>query len=149
MLWPRTMRELWSLDPGQEMRRIQREVNRLFSGFIPSVARRVFPAVNVWTGRDDAVVTAEIPGIKPDDLEISVVGDTLILSGSRPPAELKEGETYNRQERETGTFTRKIQLPFRVEPDQVEASYSKGVLRIDLPRLEADKPKQIAVKASN
>lgn len=149
MLWPRSMRELWPLDPLEEVERLHRDVHRLFSGFLPSYAPRVFPPVNVWTGRDDVIVTAEVPGVDPAKLEITVVGDTLTLSGVREPAEAKEGQVINRQERETGSFTRTVQLPFRVDPDKVEATYARGILRINLPRLEADKPKQIPVKASN
>jgi len=148
MLWPRTMRELWSWEPVEQMRRLQRDMNRLFSGFVPGATRRVFPPVNVWTGRDDVVVTAEVPGVDPKALSITVEGDTLTLSGARVPIEIKEDEAYIRQEREAGDFTRKIQLPFRVEADEVEAHYAKGVLRIDLPRLEADKPKQISIKST-
>jgi HSP20 family protein len=149
MLWPRTMRDWWQWDPVREVQRLQRDMDRLAAGYRLGAAERVFPPVNVWTGRDDAVVTAELPGIDPAKLDITVVGDTLTLSGTREPAEPGEGQVVNRLEREAGDFARTIQLPFRVEPDKVEAAYAKGVLQIKLPRLEADKPKQIAIKASN
>jgi len=145
MLWPRRMRELWGLDPWDEMRRIQREVNRLFAGVAPGFIRRAFPAVNVWVGRDKAVVTAELPGVDAAAISITVTGDTLSLSGERPA---DEGQAFVRQERLVGAFSRTVQLPFRVEPDQVEAAYARGVLTITLPRLETDKPKQIAVKGA-
>lgn len=148
MLWPRTMKRLWALDPWEEMRHIQREMNRLLSGFSPLTTRRVFPPVNVWTGHDDAVLTAELPGVDPATIDISVVGDTLTLKGARQLDELGEGESFTRQERQAGEFLRKMQLPFRVDPDKVEATYTKGILRVDLPRLEADKPKQVAVTPS-
>lgn len=148
MLWPRTMRGLWSWEPWEEMRRLQRQMNRLSGDVLPGVSRRVFPPVNIWTGRDDIIVTAELPGVDPQKVEISVVGDTLTISGSREGAELKEGESFSRQERETGVFSRTIQLPFRVGADKVEASYARGVLRITLPRLEAEKPKQVPIKAA-
>ena len=145
MLWPRTMRRLWALEPWEEMRRLQREMNRLFTGLTPGVARGVFPPVNVWAGRDRAVVTAELPGADPEKLDITVVGDTLSLSGAREPDALGEGQTFARQERPAGAFSRKIQLPFRVEPDAVEATYARGILTVTLPRLEADRPRQITV----
>lgn len=148
MLWPRRVRDLWPWEPLREMQRLERDMHRLFSGLMPATATRVWPPVNVWTGRDDTVVTFELPGVAPDKLDISVVGDTLTLSGAREPVEAKEGQVVNQLERESGSFTRTIQLPYRVEPEKVEATYAKGVLRIRLPRLEADKPKQIAVKAS-
>lgn len=146
MLWPRTMRRLWSLEPWEEMERLHRQMHRLFRGVVPGLLRRAFPPLNLWTGRDRAVVTAELPGIDPEQIEITVVGDTLSLSGSRAADDPGEGHAFTRQERPTGTFSRTIQLPFRVEPDQVEASYARGILTVTLPRLEADKPTQVAVK---
>jgi HSP20 family protein len=142
------MRRLWGVDPWEEARRLHRDMHRLFESVAPGLARRAFPPVNVWVGRDQAVVTAELPGATPANIEINVVGDTLSLSGERAADELGEGQSYARQERPVGAFSRKIQLPFRVEADQVEASYAKGVLTITLPRLEADKPKQIAIKGA-
>lgn len=137
--------------PWQEMERLQREVNHLFTDSFSSYGGRVaprFPAINVWTNEDGAVITAELPGVEPDDIDISVVGDNVTLSGTRQPNELKEGERYHRRERTYGNFTRSFQLPFTVESDQVEALFEKGVLHISLPRAEADKPKKIAVKTA-
>ena len=148
MLWPRTMRGLWSWEAWPEMRRLQRQMNRLFGDVLPGVPRRAFPPVNVWTGRDDAIVTAELPGVDPEKVHISVVGDTLTLSGAREGAGLKEGERFSRQEREVGDFSRTIQLPFRVEPGKVEATFALGILRITLPRLDAEKPRQIPIQAA-
>ena len=106
-----------------------------------------YPAMNVWTDQDGAVITAELPGVNPEDIDISVQNDTLTLRGNRAPDEVQEGGTYHRRERGSGSFTRSFQLPFQVASDQVEASYAKGVLSITLPRAEADKPKTIAIKA--
>jgi HSP20 family protein len=104
--------------------------------------------MNVWAYEDGAVVTAELPGVNTEDIDISVVGDTLTLTGSRQPDELKEDETYHRRERGYGRFTRAFQLPFQVEADKVEAIFEQGVLHISLPRAEADKPKKIAIKTA-
>jgi len=146
MLWPRTMRRLWAVDPWEEMRRLQREMGRVFAAVAPALARRVFPAVNLWVGRDRAVVTAELPGVDAERLDLSLTGDTLTISGTRELDPLDEGQAYARQERPSGGFSRAIQLPFRVEPDQVEASYANGILTVTLPRLEADKPRQITIQ---
>jgi HSP20 family protein len=135
----------------QDIERVQREMNRLFADFYGTPrfqAARNFPALNVWTNPDGAVITAELPGVSPEDIDISVVGETLTLTGSRQPGELKEGEKYHRRERGQGKFTRTFQLPFLVEADKVEAVFDKGILRISLPRAEADKPKKIAIKAA-
>ncbi len=132
------------MDPLHEMQRLQREMNRLFSGLEQPLNPEV-PPVNAWVGEADIVVTAELPGVDPEKIDISVVGDTLTISGAREAETLKVGESYHRQERNHGRFTRSLQLPFHVEAGKVEAKYEKGVLRIELPRAEADKPKKIAV----
>lgn len=136
--------------PWREMARLQREMNRLFDAFSLAGGRTApsYPAMNVWTNDEGALITAELPGIDPDDIDISVVGDTLTLSGSRQPEELQEGETYHRRERSFGKFSRTFQLPFQVEADQVEASFKNGVLSISLPRAEQDKPKKIVVETA-
>jgi HSP20 family protein len=119
-------------------------MQRLFQDLsAPSLAE--FPAVNVWSNGNEAVVTTEIPGIDPKTVDISVVGKTLTLRGSRQPEALKEGESYHRQERWTGQFSRTIDLPFATDAGKVEAKFSKGVLTITLPRAEADKPRKISV----
>jgi HSP20 family protein len=133
-------------DPLREMQRLQQEMNRVFSG-LDQTGSRENPPVNAWVGESDVIVTSEIPGIDPEKVELSVVGDTLTISGSREPEGVKEGENYHRQERSFGRFTRSLQLPFHVEAGKVEAKYEKGILKITLPRAEADKPRKIAVKS--
>jgi HSP20 family protein len=132
------------MDPLHEMQRLQGEMNRLFSGLGQNLNPEN-PPVNAWVGEADVVVTAELPGVDPSKVEVSVVGDTLTISGSREAEALKEGESYHRQERTHGRFTRSLQLPFPVEAGKVEAKYEKGILRISLPRAEADKPRKVAV----
>jgi len=132
-------------DPSRDVRRLRQEMDRIFSDFGQPVSRE-FPAVNAWIGEAEAVVTAELPGIDPNVVEVSVVGDTLTISGSREAELLKEGESYQRQERGWGRFSRSLQLPFHVEADKVEATYEKGIIKITLPRSEAEKPRKISVK---
>ncbi len=140
---------LWRLggitDPLREMQRLHREMNRVFSGLEQPLSQEV-PLVNAWLGEEDVVVTAELPGVDPAKVDISVVGNTLTISGTREADPIKEGQSYHRQERHYGRFSRSIQLPFHVEVGKVEARYEKGVLRITLPRAEADKPRKIAVQ---
>ncbi|MCE5281037.1 MAG: Hsp20/alpha crystallin family protein [Deltaproteobacteria bacterium] len=132
-------------DPLREMQRLQREMNRVFTGLEQPLSQEV-PLVNAWVGEGDVVVTAELPGVDPAKVDISVVGNTLTISGTRDADPLKEGESYHRQERHYGRFSRSLQLPFHVEAGKVEARYERGVLRITLPRAEADKPRKIAVQ---
>ncbi|MEW5957464.1 MAG: Hsp20/alpha crystallin family protein [Chloroflexota bacterium] len=135
----------------REQDRLRRELDRLFAGFFegPRIqAPASYPAMNVWTSNDGVVLTAELPGVEPDDIDISVVGDTVTVSGSRRAPELRENERYHRRERGFGRFTRTFQLPCQVDADKVEAVFSNGVLHISLPRAEDDKPKKISIKAA-
>ena len=140
-------RRRWTWD---EADRLRREMNQLFSDW--PVTRRTsaapcYPAMNVWVNNDGAVVTAELPGVDPADIDISVVQSTLTVSGNRQREE-EEGKSYHRRERSCGSFTRSFELPFEVEAEGVDATLEKGVLNITLPRAEADKPKKISIKAS-
>jgi HSP20 family protein len=133
-----------------DMTRLQREMDRLFAEMSTAPARQAaprYPAMNVWTNENIATLTAELPGCNPDNLSISIVNDTLTLSGTRQPEPVDESATYHRRERSCGSFTRTFQLPFQVAVDKVEAAFENGVLQITLPRAEADKPKKIAIKA--
>ena len=129
------------LNPWREFDRMNRLMNRT-----ASFGNSEYPAVNVWVNGENAVVTTEIPGIDRDTLDISVSGNTLSLSGSRPSEESKEDESYHRHELWQGKFSKTIKLPFNIDADKVKATYSRGVLQISLPQLEADKPKKINIK---
>ena len=129
-----------------EVQRLQRDMNRLFVGMSATVALE-YPAVNVWSGDHDYIVTAELPGLDPAQLDISVVGDTLTFSGSQDLEVLQEGETYHRQERNSGRFNKTLQLPFQINAEKVVAKYEKGILMLTLPIAAADKPRKIAIKA--
>jgi len=134
----------------QEMNRLQRDMNRLFGNMTINRERTSpsYPAINIWADENSAIITAEIPGINEDEMEINVTGDTLTIAGERKFEELPEGAKYHRNERSYGKFNRNIQLPYTVDVDKVKASFKNGVLKIILPRIEAEKPKKIAVKAS-
>ncbi len=129
-------------DPWEEFERVRRAFTKATT---PSSSD--FPAVNLWTSGDNAIVTTEIPGVDPKAVEISLLGKTLTLKGSRESEELKEGETYHRRERWCGQFTKTFDLPFAAEVEKVRAGFAKGVLQIELPRAEAEKPKRIEIKS--
>ena len=134
----------------REMDRLQHDMNRLFGDLAVKRMRNApsFPAINIWAAEDSAMITAEIPGIRKDDLDLNVTGDTLTLSGVRNQEELPEGTRYHRQERKYGEFSRSIQLPYTVDVNKVKATFKNGVLTVVLPRVEAEKPKKITIKAS-
>jgi HSP20 family protein len=133
-------------DSFREMERLQSQLNSLLAQGLGSSAVD-FPPLNIWTSQDGAVVTAEIPGVSPENIDISVVNQTLTLRGSRESEQLSEDEKHHRRERGFGQFTRTIELPFKVNSDGVEAKFCKGILNITLPRAEADKPRKISVTA--
>jgi len=133
----------------QEMDQLQREMNRLFDstnrGKVFSAPS--YPAINIWTNDDGQLITAEMPGVHPEEISIDVIADALSISGERKPDEVAKNANYHRQERGYGSFSRTIQLPFMVDTNKVEANFKNGVLMISLPRAEADKPRKITVKS--
>jgi len=130
------------LDPWREFDRM----SRMLRNDSPASGGE-FPAVNVWVNGDDAIITTEVPGVNQKDIDISVSGNTVTLRGLRPADEVKEGESYHRHELWHGNFSKTVQLPFNIDSGKVEASYRKGILHISLPKLEAEKPKKITIKA--
>lgn len=133
----------------QDMDQLQREMNRLFdaTGTGRVFSAPSYPAINIWTNEDGQLISAEMPGVHPDDIDIDVTGDALSISGERKPDEVAENAHYHRRERSYGSFSRTIQLPFMVDTNKVEANFKNGVLMISLPRAEADKPKKITIKS--
>lgn len=105
-----------------------------------------FPLVNVWMAGDQAVVTTELPGVEPKDVDVSVVGKSVTLRGSRSLGDACKEGCQHRHERWSGNFSRTFELPFVIDQGKVEAKFSKGVLHVALPRAESDKPKKIAIK---
>ena len=146
--WPTTD---WR-DPFEEFGRMRREMDRLanvFSGRTPrEQIAGVFPLINLTEDSDNFYVRAELPGIKAGDLDISVTGGGLSISGERMiPAESEQAK-YHRREREAGKFSRVVTLPSQIDTDKVRASSTDGVLTITLPKSEAARPKQITVKST-
>lgn len=135
------------LDPFLDLRRMQSEMNRLFSGF-SAVAAREFPPINIWLGENSVVVTAELPGVTREDVNISLQDEVLTLEGARQPQLREQDVKWHRRERAYGSFARTVQLPFRVDPEKVQARYANGILEIELERLEADRPKKIQIRAA-
>jgi HSP20 family protein len=120
----------------------------LSRGLFRETTAGVFPLMNVTEDKDSFYVRAELPGLKPDELDISVTGDTLSLSGERKIPTEDENAQYHRREREAGKFNRIVSLPSQVDTGKVEASCEDGILTITLPKAETVKPKKITIKAS-
>lgn len=129
--------------PFAEMNELRRTMNRLL-GPGEGLAQ-AFPPLNIYANDEEAIVSAEIPGIDKADLEISVSGSAFSLSGSRKLAEVGGEATYLRQERFEGRFNRVVDLPFNVESSHVKAHLRNGTLVCHLPRAESDKPRKITI----
>lgn len=147
--WGLTRDPMWS-----EFDRLRRDMDALFTSLSGSPRRvqadwwqpsRLFPMVNVTKKKDEFVLTAELPGMKREDLEIKVEGDTVSLKGERKPRDLGAEASYHRRERASGTFQRSLALPNRVDAENVKASYKNGVLTVVLPIQKVELPKQISV----
>lgn len=132
-------------DPFAELSHLQRTMNRLFEA--PNGSGASQPAVNVYASEDEATVTAELPGVEPGNLDISVNADVLTISGSREAQTAGEDHTWHRRERDWGRFSRAVELPFRIEAENVKANLKDGILKVVLPRAEADRPRKIAIEA--
>lgn len=142
------LRTRWPRDMWSEMNRLRDEMERVFAGNEPHrVAEQAYPPLNLWAGKHELVVEAELPGFEMDDLDIYVNGDNqLSIQGQRKPP-THEGGTWHRKERGFGAFSRMIELPEPVDADKVSAEFHHGVLTIRLPKHEAAKARRIQVKS--
>lgn len=132
-------------DPFTELSRAHRSMDRLF-GDAPGYPVS-FPALNVWSGENEAVVAAEIPGVDPKDLTVTVTGDVLTIEGERRTDTIGEDDILHRCERSSGKFSKTVRLPYEIENDAVKAKVTNGILRITLARKESSKPRKIEVQA--
>jgi HSP20 family protein len=103
------------------------------------------PSVNVYDAGSHFVVTAELPGVRPDQFELALTGGTLTLRGQRSLDEAIPDEAYRRQERPSGRWSRSIALPSRVDGERVRATLAHGVLTVELPKAEDVPTRQIPV----
>jgi HSP20 family protein len=133
------------------LNQLRDELDRQFSDWwgnfnaVPrEVAGKAFPAVNVWEEGNELFAEAEVPGLKSENVEVSVVGSELTIKGQRPETKLDAG-AFHRQERGVGSFTRALRLPYEIDASQVQAKLRDGVLLIVLPKHESAKPRKIQV----
>lgn len=137
-------------DPWREFGEIQREMNRLLShvGSNNCGVRRDQPPVNLYANENDLMLTLEVPGIDPAQVDITVTGDAVTIRGVRPSDELSQGTAVHRRERPSGEFVRNVKLPYEVDAAKTEASYRKGILSVKLSRPDAHKPRKINVHSA-
>ena len=139
--------------PGRDITSIRDEMNRLFDdffSFLPERKRGLMegewaPTMDIAETDENIVVTAELPGVKQDDVEITVVNDVITLKGEKKEEKEIKKENYHRIERSYGSFMRSANLPTGVQADKAKASYKDGVLTVTIPKVEEAKPKTIKI----
>ena len=139
-------------DPFRELRSLQDEMTRLFTGVVPSQFNREemthgawAPNVDIFEDKDRLILEAELPGMSRDDFEISVENNIITLRGERKFEKKTEGDNYHRVERSYGSFTRSFTLPQTVTAEGATADFENGVLRVSLPKREETKARRIEI----
>jgi HSP20 family protein len=145
------MSNLIRFEPMREMITLREAMDRLFNdAFTPSLGATggwQAPAVDLYQTDDEVVVKASLPGLKSDDVQISVTGDMLSLKGEFRQENEKKERAYHMREQRYGAFERTLALPTAVVSDKAKAEFENGILTITLPKAEEVKPKMITVKA--
>ena len=150
------MANITRYDPLGEMVSLRSAMDRLFEdSFVSPLTWRTIgggndsltPPIDVHETADEIVVTAALPGMKADDVEITMTGQTLTMRGEFKADNEIEKDQYLYRERRFGSFNRTVQLPVRVQGDQAQASFTDGLLRLSIPKAEEVKPRQIRINA--
>jgi HSP20 family protein len=143
-------------DPFRELRSLQDEMNRLFMTNLPrGFGQEDFaggawnPSVDIFENKDHLVLEAELPGMKPEDVNISIENNVLTISGDRRFEKKDESDNFHRVERSYGSFTRSFTLPPTVNSEDATAEFENGVLRLTLAKREEAKPRRIEIKAGS
>ena len=146
--WQRSEAPVWS--PFRQLSTLREEIDRLFETPLTALTTMShqfssgwLPAIDLYEDQDDLVLKAELPGVNKDDIDISLHGDVLTLSGERMDSH-QDAEVF-RSERFLGKFQRTLTLPVMVDAARVQASYKAGILTVTLPKAEQAKPKQIQI----
>lgn len=139
-------------EPWNELVSLREAMDRLFEDSVVRPWGRLAPlsdslAVDVYETENDVVVKAAVPGVKAEDLDISIVGDTLTIKGEFKEDKEVDEENYYRRERRFGSFCRTVPMPTSVDPDKASAEFEDGILTLKIPKTEEAKPKRIEVKA--
>jgi HSP20 family protein len=142
-------------EPFRDLVSVRELMDRLFEESVVSPRGLLNPftgngnvPVDMYETDQDVVVRASVPGVKPENIDVTITGDVLMIKGEfKDETEEVEGGCFHCKERRVGGFTRSIALPVAIEADKAEASFENGILKLTLPKAEAVKPKTIKVKA--
>jgi HSP20 family protein len=135
-----------------QLTNLRDEINRLFESPFSNGNSDAFnawaPALDLLEDKDSMMVRAELPGMKKEDINISIHDNTVTISGERKSEKQYEGSETSRQERVYGRFTRSLTLPKQVDAGKVKAAYKDGVLTVTFAKAEEAKPRQIEIQAN-
>lgn len=140
---------LWK---NQEMSKLRRDMDRLFSRLWSDFGMGMFPhdtavgPIEIAETEDAVYVRAELEGINPEDLDISVVRNRLIIKGKKSEETIAQGKHFQKIERSYGTFSRSVILPSSVDIEKIKATFQKGTLEIVIPKRESEKVKGIKIE---
>jgi HSP20 family protein len=145
--------ELTTWKPLRELDRVRSDMDRLWDAFFEGRSVRRFdemkgwlPSIDVSETKNEIVVKAELPGMDPKDIDISLSDGSLVLKGEKKHEKEEKEENYHFIERSYGSFVRSVPLPAEVKHDKINASYKNGVLKVVLPKSEESKKKEIKIK---
>ena len=144
-------------DPAVEVSNLERRINRLFGDALSNfdwqyrdnAGAAWVPPVDIFEEPDALRITAEVPGVSPDNLKISLENNVLSIHGTKEQVAQERSERVHRYERTYGAFERSFTLPATVDANNIKASYEHGVLTLTLPKIEKAKPRQIEVKVAS
>jgi HSP20 family protein len=146
------MNEKFSFDPMNDLQNYREAIRQLLEGgwvlprdLMPSAMNAIVVPVDVIDNGPDIVIRASLPGVRPEDVAITVLGETLTIKAVIPEEETLKGATYLRHERKATSFVRSLSLPISVESERAEARFKHGVLTLTLPKSENVRPKVIRV----
>jgi HSP20 family protein len=154
MAWElQTWKPFRELAPFREFDRMRKEMDRLWDSFFEGGLRRRaegggewLPSLDVSETKNELVVKAEVPGMDPKDIDISLSDGMLTIKGEKKQEKEEKEADYHLVERSYGAFTRSVQLPKEVQSEKINASYKNGILKITLPKSEEAKKKEIKIK---
>lgn len=142
-------------DPFRELRGLQDEMNRLFnlgvsrSGNGEDIVRGAWsPSVDIFENQDKIVLEAELAGMNPEEVDISIENNIITLKGERKFEKTEDKDNYHRVERSYGSFVRSFTLPRTVVGDEAEANFENGILKVTLPKREEAKARKIEIKGA-
>jgi HSP20 family protein len=148
-----TWKPFRELAPFRDFDRMRQDMDRFWGSFFErGISRRRgemddwLPSLDVAETKNEVVVKAEVPGMDPKDLDISLSDGILTIKGEKKREKEEKEEDYHLIERSYGSFVRSVQLPAKVRSDKIQASYKNGVLSITLPKAEEAKKKEVKIK---